>query len=534
MPIDLNNLIANYTFTDNGTAYNGGFKGCDFDSVFSYLYMTIPGQGATGPYNLNSWTVSGQSYNGSFNNIAELVTKMNQWDNTGSWTQDLTTKTIKGGNPAKVYGSMSITRPSTGDNANLQLNTQLLPLGTGLSLGVGTHKLLLTNKTTGCKDSITVKVLAGAGTNCADIIAVKSKILVTTNCVNGTSYCIVEIPLNETNLYTFTDNGQPITATPSPCGTTSFVFTPGDHQLIVSRNGTCCKDTVQIKVICTTIQTVSIVVRQREEQEIPLHTADLIGRIVNVSTVQKAGERSAGGEYVGFELNKAAKSVKVLGRDLGTEESIFVVCDEMGVCDTTILRVTVIAEGATSVPTAVTDNVKTKVNKAVIVDVKRNDRITGSAGSAERAAGNTSNVKLESLPSHGIATLNADATFTYKPEKGFCGNDEFSYQLCNPTGDCNSATVYVQVVCDNIVVYSGFSPNNDGINDAFTIQGIEEYPNNKLTIFNKAGNEVFRTTGYKNDWNGKSKGSDVIDGTYFYMLEDGEGNTFSGYVQIAR
>ena len=535
LPIELTS-IANYTLMDNGTIYNNGFKGCDFDSVFSYLYVTVPAQGAQGPYSLNSWTVSGTTHNGAFANIAELVTKMNQWDSAGNWVQDAATKTIKGGNPAKLYGNMSITQPSTGDNALLQLNTQLVPHGVGLTLGLGAHTLIVTDKTTGCKDTVTVNVNKVSPAGCGSIITIKSKIITTSDCSKGATYCISEIPLTETNLYNFTDNSQPITPTPSPCGTTSFLFlTEGIHNLIVVNKQTCCRDTVVIKVVCTTVQTISLTVNQGEGQTIPLHTADLIGRIAGV---EKAGgnvaARSSGGEFAGFELNKAAKSVKVTGREAGVEESIFVVCDEEGVCDTTIIRVTVLAPGSSTVPTAVADQARTRIDRPVTVDVKGNDKITGNGGNAERAAGDGTTVKLANKPIHGEVLLNSDATFTYKPEKGYCGNDEFEYKLCNKAGDCNTAKVSVQIMCDNLIVYSGFSPNNDGINDVFTIQGIEEFPNSKLAVFNQAGNEVFKKTGYKNDWDGKFRGADLPTGTYFYMLEDGEGNTFSGYVQINR
>jgi gliding motility-associated-like protein/uncharacterized repeat protein (TIGR01451 family) len=77
----------------------------------------------------------------------------------------------------------------------------------------------------------------------------------------------------------------------------------------------------------------------------------------------------------------------------------------------------------------------------------------------------------------------------------------------------------------------GFSPNGDGINDLFVIRGIDMYPNNGFTVFNRWGDQVFAASPYTNTWDGKSQagmsigGSDLPVGTYFYILNLGDGST---------
>ncbi len=96
---------------------------------------------------------------------------------------------------------------------------------------------------------------------------------------------------------------------------------------------------------------------------------------------------------------------------------------------------------------------------------------------------------------------------------------------------------------DCIIVFNEFSPNNDGLNDVFFIECIEDYPLNNLKIFNRWGNKVFETKGYKNDWRGtvsvKSfNGSDenLPVGTYYYLLDFGDKATptKSGWLYISR
>ena len=79
-----------------------------------------------------------------------------------------------------------------------------------------------------------------------------------------------------------------------------------------------------------------------------------------------------------------------------------------------------------------------------------------------------------------------------------------------------------------------FTPNGDGINDFFTIKGIQNFPNNDLQIFNRWGTRVFRQKGYKNKWDGSYDNQQLPDGTYFYLFKDGSGTNYSGFVQINR
>lgn len=70
-----------------------------------------------------------------------------------------------------------------------------------------------------------------------------------------------------------------------------------------------------------------------------------------------------------------------------------------------------------------------------------------------------------------------------------------------------------------------FSPNGDGHNDTYIIQNIEEYPINKLFVFNRWGEIVYTSSPYRNDWDGRMNiqaeifGDVLPDGMYFYRFE---------------
>ena len=139
-------------------------------------------------------------------------------------------------------------------------------------------------------------------------------------------------------------------------------------------------------------------------------------------------------------------------------------------------------------------------------------------------------------PKHGEVLVTTDMRIIYTPDLEYCNSgqaDVFTYGLCN-IGGCDTTKVEVIVSCDKIKIYNAFSPNNDGINDFFVIEGIEKFPNNIVNVYNRWGTEVMKTKGYKNDWNGNWNNQVLPDGTYFYIFDDGEGNKKVGYVQIQR
>ncbi|MFQ3579350.1 MAG: gliding motility-associated C-terminal domain-containing protein, partial [Bacteroidales bacterium] len=86
---------------------------------------------------------------------------------------------------------------------------------------------------------------------------------------------------------------------------------------------------------------------------------------------------------------------------------------------------------------------------------------------------------------------------------------------------------------EEIIVNNVFTPNNDGLNDYFTITNIELYSENELVILNRWGNEVYTKTSYDNTWDG----SNLTEGTYFYILKVKMCNNeeiFKGYITILR
>jgi gliding motility-associated-like protein len=98
-------------------------------------------------------------------------------------------------------------------------------------------------------------------------------------------------------------------------------------------------------------------------------------------------------------------------------------------------------------------------------------------------------------------------------------------------GRTATASTFVEVECD-VVIPNVFSPNGDGMNDYWVIDGITS-KQNTVRIFNRWGQVVFSTNNYRNNW----QGSDLPDGTYFYevfVTNKGKEEIFTGHLTILR
>lgn len=79
---------------------------------------------------------------------------------------------------------------------------------------------------------------------------------------------------------------------------------------------------------------------------------------------------------------------------------------------------------------------------------------------------------------------------------------------------------------------SGFSPNDDGINDFFEIENIK--PGGSLIVYDRWGNTVYENSSYENGWEGNHQnGKELPEDTYFYVFTL-PGERYEGYLVIKR
>ncbi|MEO5571908.1 MAG: gliding motility-associated C-terminal domain-containing protein [Bacteroidia bacterium] len=120
------------------------------------------------------------------------------------------------------------------------------------------------------------------------------------------------------------------------------------------------------------------------------------------------------------------------------------------------------------------------------------------------------------------------------------GVNQFLWTVMN--GTCiDSAVVTITLrdpsdCLEAIQMPTGITPNGDGKNDVFYVQGLGDYYQNSILIYNRWGNKVFEQSPYQNNWEGTNQSGDLLpEGTYFVILKIKEiTKVFTGYIDLRR
>ncbi len=258
-------------------------------------------------------------------------------------------------------------------------------------------------------------------------------------------------------------------------------------------------------------------------------TSELNGNVVNINDICAPNTNN----NVNFGINNVSLCLEAESVSIGSDTACIVICDDQGICDTTTYIINVVDN--VQIPVSANDQLTVLQNNQIDFDLCNNDLLFGSNVTDFFIVSNASN---GNGPLNGLVAINQGCSITYTPNRDYCGNDSFEYAVCNDNG-CDTSRVDIVVDCgigagDDIEVFNAFSPNFDGDNDYFTIQGIESRPGNILRVYNRWGQRVYEVFEYQNDWRGTWLGDDLPDGTYFYVLNLIEGEIMTGYVQIQR
>ncbi|MBN4049635.1 T9SS type A sorting domain-containing protein [Bacteroidales bacterium AH-315-N07] len=166
-------------------------------------------------------------------------------------------------------------------------------------------------------------------------------------------------------------------------------------------------------------------------------------------------------------------------------------------------------------PVAANDNVTTKENTAVVIDVKSNDNDPDT---------DNLTTSIVSNPPNGTANLlNADS-IQYTPNNSFTGKDSLVYKICDVQGLCDTANVVITVnpstsVTDNSIE-NRFSIYPNPAKDILNVLSSEKFTDLNIAITDITGRTIFRKTNLldKNDFTINI--SDLLDGVYLITFSN--------------
>ena len=145
------------------------------------------------------------------------------------------------------------------------------------------------------------------------------------------------------------------------------------------------------------------------------------------------------------------------------------------------------------------------------------DQIVPEGGTA--SIGGAGNPEWEHAwePALDVVSPEAAATAT----EALFSATEFILTATTLDGCAASDTVFVDVLLE-LDIPSGFTPNADGINDAWNLGGLDQYPSAEITLFNRWGAVLLTYGSTDGSWDGNLNGIPVPVGTYYYHIRVNE------------
>ncbi|HTF02431.1 MAG TPA: gliding motility-associated C-terminal domain-containing protein, partial [Bacteroidia bacterium] len=189
-----------------------------------------------------------------------------------------------------------------------------------------------------------------------------------------------------------------------------------------------------------------------------------------------------------------------------------------------------LAGGCTSLPTVFTVNAIPQPNMTMSLDTTICE---GDVAAISAVGSGTYQYSWTPQPTVGSANLPFTTTSP---------TTTTTYTCTVSDGACTrSGTVKVTVLSSadcGFLVYNGITPNGDGLNDTWVIDGADQMPGLTVTIYNRWGGVVWKKENYDNTtvvWTGEDEqGNDLPSGTYYYTIEQTGRVSENGWVELNR
>jgi gliding motility-associated-like protein len=140
-----------------------------------------------------------------------------------------------------------------------------------------------------------------------------------------------------------------------------------------------------------------------------------------------------------------------------------------------------------------------------------------------------------------LPNSNQNAYFPQPPLNGSFNSQcaiQFDYPGCDVLTSAISVLSFEETNLDcypQLNIADAFSPNNDGINDYWTITGLDKYIGFEINIFNSFGQNIYQLKNVLPNWDGTWNGEPLPNGDYFYSIKLIELNrTIFGTISIAK
>lgn len=112
------------------------------------------------------------------------------------------------------------------------------------------------------------------------------------------------------------------------------------------------------------------------------------------------------------------------------------------------------------------------------------------------------------------------------------------YLIRRKLGTCYSefTSVHIEVTNDNLEIKNTMTPNGDGMNDYWVINGLPDHKDINIKIYSRSGQLVYESVGpYNKPFDGRFRGVDLPAGAYYYKIDlRADCNPIGGSITLLR
>lgn len=94
-----------------------------------------------------------------------------------------------------------------------------------------------------------------------------------------------------------------------------------------------------------------------------------------------------------------------------------------------------------------------------------------------------------------------------------------TYEVTGTVGNCSVTDFITVFVGPPINIPNTFTPNGDLINDLWLLAGIQRFEGALVTVYDRWGQQLFKSLGYTQPWDGTNGGKKLPTATYYYVIE---------------
>lgn len=135
------------------------FEPCG-EPIQNYIYAFTSLKNTNPPFELESWSIDGIVFNGTFNNLQELTDSLNIWDSPVTWELNEAACAILSSDSSKEYSDMTISANSNNGTFVFEISPDLIFRPSAFSLVTTIqpdYSLEIVNKVENCVDNILIE-----------------------------------------------------------------------------------------------------------------------------------------------------------------------------------------------------------------------------------------------------------------------------------------------------------------------------------------------------------------------------------------